>query len=166
MKCHNWVGATLTLKNLAMGFILDPDRDPRHTGFVCHNYENINRSIARLAQVIVPNLAVADGVIGMEGDGPGKGTPIESGIALAGTNALAVDLIGARLMGFDPRTIGYLWYLSKLKNLSPEQIQVVGEDVSQCITKYKAPNNYPKVLGWWVENWRESVEGDYRIPSE
>jgi hypothetical protein len=43
-----------------------------------------------------------------KGNGSVKGTAVNSGVALAGTDALAVDLVGAELMGFDPRTIGYL----------------------------------------------------------
>jgi len=161
MKTHERVGATLTLKNLAIGFILDPDRNPMHSGLVSHEVKDLNLSITRLAQAIIPHLAIADGVVGMEGNSPGRGTPIESGVAIAGTNALAVDLVGAQLMGFDTRTIGYLWYLSQLRNLSPEDVQVLGEELSKCITKYKAPDRYAETLGWWVEDWRKYVEGNY-----
>ncbi|MFC1908868.1 DUF362 domain-containing protein [Chloroflexota bacterium] len=161
MKTHVHVGATLTIKNLAIGFILDPDRNPMHGGLVSHEIKDLNLSITRLAQSIVPHLAVADGVVGVEGNSPGNGTPVASGVAVAGTNALAVDLAGTQLMGFNPQTIGYLWYLSQLRNLFPEDVQVLGEDMSQCITKYKTPDKYTETLGWWVENWREYVEGNY-----
>ncbi|MBW1916214.1 MAG: DUF362 domain-containing protein [Deltaproteobacteria bacterium] len=161
MKAHARVGVTLSIKNLAIGFILDPDRNPKDIGLVSHHVKDLHLSITRLAQVIVPHLSIADGVVGMEGSGPKDGTPIASEVALAGTNALAVDIAGAQIMGFDPRTIGYLWYLSKLQNLSSEDIQVLGEDISQCITRYRAPDNFPRILGWWVENWRAYVEGNY-----
>jgi uncharacterized protein (DUF362 family) len=162
MKTHVLVGATLTIKNVAIGFILDPDRNSMHGGLVSHEIKDLNLSVARLAQAIVPQLAVVDGVVGMEGgSGPGNGTPVASGVAVAGTNALAVDLVGVQLMGFDPQTIGYLWYLSQLRNLSCEQIKVLGEEISQCTAKYKVPDTYAETLGWWIENWREFVEGDY-----
>ncbi len=165
MKTHIQVTATLTIKNLAIGFILNPDRRPLSGGLVCHEPKELNLSIARLAKTIVPHLAVADGVVGMEGNGPIDGAPVASGVAVAGTNALAVDLVGTQLMGFDPRTIGYLWYLSQMRNLSPEDVEIVGEDVSQCITRYIAPDNQGQILGWWVENWRKYVQGDYLLES-
>jgi len=82
---------------------------------------------------------------------------VSSGVALAGTQSLAVDLIGAQLVGLDWRTIGYLWYLSQLQDLRPEDIQVVGENVSECITRYETHEALSWQLGWWVEaipGWR------------
>jgi len=164
MKTHFYVGATLTLKNLAIGFILDPDRHPQHGGLVSHDVKDLNLSITRLAQTIVPDLAIADGVVGVEGNSPPNGTPVASGVAIAGTDALAVDLVGARLMGFDPRTIGYLWYLSQLRNLSADDIQVLGEDISTCVTRYQPSDNYAETLGWWVKDWRKYAVGDFLHP--
>lgn len=97
----------------------------------------------------------------MEGDGPLNGTPVSSHVALAGTNALAVDLVGSELMGFDYRTIGYLWYLSRLRDLSWEEITVVGEDPVRCTTRYGPYGEHPALLGWWVENWEDYLSGGY-----
>lgn len=62
----------------------------------------------RLARVLVgiferctPDLNILDGVIGMEGEGPGSsGTPRETGLMLASVNALALDMVVEYLMGF------------------------------------------------------------------
>ena len=161
MKTHDQVIATLSIKNVAIGAILDPDRDPSRGGLVSHDPKSLNLSITRIAQAIVPQLAINDGVVGMQGNGPVEGVPISSGVAVAGTDALAVDRIGTRIMGFDPRTIGYLWYLSQLRNMSSENIQVVGDDISQCISKYNPHEKFAEMLSWWVEDWRSYVDGDY-----
>jgi len=158
MKTHIRVGVTLTIKNMAIGSILDPDRQPNRGGLVSHAPKNLNLSITRLAQVVSPHLAIIDGVIGMEGNGPINGSPISSGVAIAGTEALAVDEVGAQLMGFDPRTIGYLWYLSHIRNLSAEDIEVLGEDMAHCSKKFKAHERFQEMLGWWVEDWQKYVE--------
>lgn len=50
-------------------------------------------------------LAVVDGIVGGEGEGPLKPTPVPSGLILAGTDPLAVDLACVRLMGLDWRKI-------------------------------------------------------------
>ena len=161
MKTHVRVIATLSIKNVAIGAILDPDRNPARGGLVSHDSKSLNLSITRIAQAIVPQLAINDGVVGMQGNGPVEGVPISSGVAVAGTDALAVDRIGARIMGFDPRTIGYLWYLSQLRGISSENIQVVGDDISQCINKYNPHENFVEMLGWWVKDWCSYVDGDY-----
>ena len=153
MKSHNAVVATLAIKNMAVGSIMHPDRET-----FSHAPQPINLSIARLNRAASPGLAVIDGVVGMEGDGPIDGTPVRSGIALAGTDALAVDSVGAELMGFDPRTIGYLWYLSELNGLARNDIEVVGEDPSRCITHYKAHEDLAKHLAWWVDDWTGYLE--------
>jgi len=49
--------------------------------------------------------SIVDGVIGGENNGPLNADPIESGVLLAGDNFLAVDIVGSRLMGFDPKKI-------------------------------------------------------------
>ena len=102
-----------------------------------------------------------DGVVGMEGDGPAGGTPVASGIAVAGTDALAVDLVSTGLMGFDYRTVGYLWYLSQLKGVSPDEIEVMGEDPATCVTRYRPHERFPELLDWWVEDWREHLNGSF-----
>jgi len=156
MKSHNAVVATLSIKNTAIGSILNPDRHVHR-----HEPQPINLSLVRLYQAAPPSLAVIDGVVGMEGNGPVDGTPISSGIALAGTDALAVDVLGSELMGFDPRAIGYLWYLGELKNLHREGIVVLGEDPVTCITRYKGHDTLAKHFAWWVEEWESYVGGDY-----
>ena len=51
---------------------------------------------------------IVDGIIGGEGNGPLDPTPKLAGVVLAGLNLLAVDLVSARLMGFDYRCLPLL----------------------------------------------------------
>jgi len=51
-------------------------------------------------------LHLVDGIMGMEGDGPGpSGTPRKIGVVLAGTDAVAVDSVAAGLIGLDSANI-------------------------------------------------------------
>jgi len=122
-KTHDTVVVTLTLKNVVVGAILPGDRHRIHQG-----YKAINLSIAYLAAHMLPKLAIVDGAVGMEGAGPTNGTPIELGVSLAGSNAVTVDAAAAHLMGFDPRSVGYLYYLSRWGYgcIDPERIEVEG----------------------------------------
>ena len=166
MKTHLQVIVTLAIKNIAIGCICNPDRHSLawhvpELGRFSHDPQPLNLYIARLDQTITPDLSVVDGVVGMEGNGPVSGTSVSSGVALAGTDALAVDLVGSQVMGFDYRTVGYLWYLSQIKGLSLEDVEVLGEDPSRCITRYKPYEKLQAILPWWVDNWKELLSGGY-----
>ena len=50
-------------------------------------------------------LTVVDGIVGGEAEGPLSPTPVPSGVIVAGTDAIAVDLCAIRLMGLDWRKI-------------------------------------------------------------
>ena len=166
LKTHRQVLATLALKNIGIGAIHNPDRHspPWHvidpTQF-SHLPGPLNLSLARLAMALPIHLAVLDGVVGMEGEGPVKGTPVPSGVALAGTDALAVDLLGAEVMGLDPRTIGYLWYLSQLRGLTRAAIEIRGADPAECVRRYALPSTFPTILGWYVSEWQRYLDGKY-----
>ena len=49
--------------------------------------------------------SVIDGIVGGENKGPLEPDPNRSGVMLASENFLAADIVGARLMGFDPLKI-------------------------------------------------------------
>ncbi len=46
-------------------------------------------------------LCLVDGLMGGEGNGPMNPDPLPAGVVLFGTNPVAVDVVGATLMGFD-----------------------------------------------------------------
>ncbi|MBV8228672.1 MAG: DUF362 domain-containing protein [Planctomycetaceae bacterium] len=104
MKTHHWAGVTLSMKNL---FGVLPG--------ICYGWpknvlhlEGIPASILDINATVRPHLAIVDGIIGMEGDGPIMGTPRHAGVLVMGTNLPAVDATTARLMGIDPWRIPYL----------------------------------------------------------
>ncbi len=50
-------------------------------------------------------LAIVDGIIGGEGNGPTAPDPVVSGVLIGGTDPAAVDAVACRLMGFDPEEV-------------------------------------------------------------
>lgn len=100
------------------------DKAAMHQG-----YPVINLNLALLAPWVYPHLAVIDGFLGMEGDGPENGDPVNWQIALAGTDALAVDSLTTHLMSMDPSQVGYLVYCQRLGLgvLELDQINVLGD---------------------------------------
>lgn len=80
-------------------------------------------------------LAVVDGIIGGEGNGPMAPDPKPCGVILAGTHPAAVDCVAATLMGFDWRKIPLLKNSFQMRCCSftpfkPDEIQVISDDRS------------------------------------
>jgi len=69
---------------------------------------------------------IVDGIVGGEGNGPLDPTPKPAGIVLAGMNPVAVDLVCARLMGFDYKRLPVLRE-AMVKHLLPISISEYDE---------------------------------------
>jgi len=94
MKTHVAAGVSLSLKNLK-GVL--PEVEKRRSHFL-----GVNKFVTDLNSIVKPQLCLIDGTVAMEGDGPMQGTPVNFGVIVAGTDAMATDIVAARVMGFDP----------------------------------------------------------------
>jgi len=125
MKTHHWGGVTLSLKN-AFGTV--PGRVYGWPKNVLH-WAGLNNAIIDVAAAVRSDLAIVDGIIGMQGDGPIKGDPVASGVVIIGRDPVAVDATSARVMGIDPSRV---WYLAQagrfLGQLDFDMIDQVGDD--------------------------------------
>jgi uncharacterized protein (DUF362 family) len=127
LKTHHWAGVTLSLKNLfgtLPGICYGWPKNELH-------WRGIENSIVDIALTRTPDLAVVDGIVAMEGDGPLNGTPLELGVLLMGNDPLAVDATCCRLMQLDPAKVGHLQLGArrKLGLLQSERIQLIGESI-------------------------------------
>lgn len=147
IKTHDSVIVTLGIKNIAVAAIKRDDRNKIHGG-----PKAININLARLAKKIWPSLVVLDGFQAMEGNGPVYGEKKDFRTILAGIDPLAVDTIGAILMGFSPFEIGYLTYLGEqgMGVNDPLKIAVVGENYRKLIQRFKPHYLYHQQLDWKV----------------
>lgn len=64
--------------------------------------------LAAIFSRVPPALSVADGIVGMDGDGPTGGRPRPLGFLAASGDAAALDATLARRLGLDLAAIGYL----------------------------------------------------------
>ena len=127
LKTHHWAGATLSLKNLfgtMPGICYGWPKNELH-------WRGIDNSIVDIALTRTPDLAIVDGIIGMEGDGPLNGVAKPLGAIIMGADPLAVDATCCRLMKLDPQRVGYLMlgYRKKLGLLGEAEIPQLGEKV-------------------------------------
>jgi uncharacterized protein (DUF362 family) len=80
-------------------------------------------------------LAVVDGIVGGEGNGPMAPDPKPCGVIIAGTHPVAVDCVAATLMGFEWRKIWLLKNSFPVRELSftpfgPERIEVLSDNAA------------------------------------
>ena len=105
LKTHHWTGVSLSMKNL-FGTV------PGSRYGWPKNFLHINPiplSILGVHQTIPKTISIVDGIIGMEGDGPLFGNPVEHGLLAMGQDPVAVDSTCTSLMGMNPDEIEHLF---------------------------------------------------------
>jgi uncharacterized protein (DUF362 family) len=134
LKTHHWAGMTCSLKNLfgvVPGAVYGWPKNLLH-------FKGIEESILDLAATVRPGLAIVDGVVGMEGDGPIMGTPRSVGALLMGTDPVAVDACAARVMGFVPDRLPYLATAGEfLGHIDAGRIDVRGDGLQRFVTPFQ-----------------------------
>ena len=98
------MGVTAAMKNLygtLPGLIYGWPKNVLHYAGIPETVVDINASLPR-------TIAIVDGIVCMEGDGPILGTPKPMGLLAVGLNLTALDATLARITGFDPYKVPYL----------------------------------------------------------
>ncbi len=133
LKTHHWAGVTCAMKNLfgvMPGIVYGWPKNVLH-------YAGIHKSILDINATVKPHLAIVDGIVGMEGDGPIMGTPKPVGCLVMGRNLPAVDATCVRLMDLNPRSIAYLTEASgRLGAIQEQNIAQRGESIAGLRTRF------------------------------
>lgn len=116
LKLHETATVTLCLKNIAMSFpAADYYGHPRATQH--HQncfFDDMHSFIAAMAWRFPIDLGIVVGHPAMIATGPLGGKAVETGLVIAGRDAVAVDTVGARLLGFTAQGVRYLWEVAKI----------------------------------------------------
>jgi uncharacterized protein (DUF362 family) len=93
------------------------------------HWAGIHESILDInSSLPIPQFAIVDGIVGMEGNGPLQGRAKSAGVLIFGDDLVAVDATAARLMTIEPRKIRYLEKAGDfLGNIAYERIEQIGE---------------------------------------
>jgi uncharacterized protein (DUF362 family) len=143
MKTHGFASVTLSLKNVLLGAPVNDykvsDKGHMHMGPHGEPNDIIHFNMFHMAQHVFPDLAVIDGFTGMEGDGPSRGTPVDSRIAVASVDSLAADVLSARAMGYDAKKILYLSSMTEagMGQGNLDKIKVLGNRIEDCSYHFK-----------------------------
>jgi uncharacterized protein (DUF362 family) len=116
LKVHQTATVTLALKNIAMSYpAADYYGHPRLTQQHRHwFFDDMHSFIAAIAKRFPIHLAVTVGHPAMIGAGPLGGHTVEAGLVIASTDALAADVVGAKLLGFQVQAVRHLWEAGRL----------------------------------------------------
>ena len=104
VKTHHWTGVTLSMKNM---FGVIPGTRYGWPKNILH-WAGIHESILDICATVRPHFVIADGIIGMEGDGPLNGSPRELKTVLLADDPVAADSTLVRLIGLNPHAVAHI----------------------------------------------------------
>ena len=177
LKTHNATVVTLSVKNMVLGAPLH--RAPKETT----RWNDKRRYHVGLRQMLYnmfltagkmqPNwgAAVIDGFEGMEGRGPTDGTAVPSRIAIASTDFIAADRVGAEVMGVDANWLGWLKYCGEVGvgQWDLSKIDVQGAQIAAVQKKYQMHPDIERQLKWMgpmqelppMLGWTQPIDHEY-----
>lgn len=140
LKTHAETQYTGALKNM-FGATPQGDRRKAHslgrTGF--------HKALADIYSVARADLAVLDGVWGMQGLGPSQGSKKFAGVVLASTDPVALDAVAVEVIGMRASEIEYLADAGArgLGQAGMEEINILGETVESVRVVFERPASMP-----------------------
>jgi len=135
LKTHHWAGVSLSLKNL---FGIVPGARYGWPKNMLH-FNGITASILGLYQTVRPVVAVVDGIVGMEADGPLFGAEVAHGLLAVGADPVAVDVTCAGLMGIARTAAPHLDVARWAGVGQAERIELRGAAADKLRRQYQPP---------------------------
>lgn len=149
LKTHDIMMLTLAAKNL-YGCISGLRKSYLHRTHP--RADNFAEIIIQLYRMLKPALHIIDGIIALEGHGPGKGgKPRKLGMVAIGDDALAMDYAVARLLGLPQANNPLIKKAQKQGLISVGDIEIISEMAAHEVKKFRFPapfilNNIPEPL--------------------
>jgi uncharacterized protein (DUF362 family)/ferredoxin-like protein FixX len=135
LKTHTQMGLTLAVKNL-FGCVVGV-RKPGWHFKVGEDRERFAELLAAIHGAIKPRINLLDGVLAMEGNGPGAGgAPRHIGVLMGSANAVSLDMAVCEMLGAAPLSLATNNASVRLGFLSSEE------------EAYKVEGEMPKVEGF------------------
>lgn len=99
LKTHGLTGLSCATKNL-FGLIPGIEKFEMHATFpMIEDFSEMLVDITEYMRTHTEYIALCDGILGMEGDGPTHGTPVSSGLLLASRSPYALDVVAEHIIG-------------------------------------------------------------------
>jgi len=144
VKCHIYTTTTGAMKN-AFGGLLNTRRHYTHSWI----HETLADLLAIQKEIHPGIFAVMDGTTAGNGPGPRTMIPVVKNVILASADQVAIDAVAAKMMGFDPLSIGYIRIAHNdgLGTGDTRDIEVIGDDISGESWGFTVGNNGVSLFG-------------------
>jgi uncharacterized protein (DUF362 family)/Pyruvate/2-oxoacid:ferredoxin oxidoreductase delta subunit len=141
LKTHSLTTLTLAVKNM-LGAVPGARKGQWHVRTHTAGKEYFAQMLLDLFYLVKPSLNIVDGIVAMEGQGPGFGDPRALGLIIAGTDGVAVDRVIAEIVNIPAEQVPILmvalrdgYGIGELKEIS-----VLGERLEDVkVPDFKAP---------------------------
>jgi uncharacterized protein (DUF362 family)/NAD-dependent dihydropyrimidine dehydrogenase PreA subunit len=102
LKNHELMIFSGAMKNI-FGFVPAFNKAMQHVKYP--DRYKFGKFFVDLEEAIKPHFHIMDGIVALEGPGPGNGYPKKVNVLLASVNPLALDIIASRIVGYNPLQI-------------------------------------------------------------
>jgi hypothetical protein len=163
-KTHSMTDVSLGIKN-QWGFPIHPDRMDDHNAF-------LHAKIAGISALIKPDLTIIEGTDAViHGHFPARKLAYKSvvpmGILIASKNVIAADMVGAKILGFDPESVDHIRIAADLdagrrkdgRRLRWENIEILGRRPGPLKGESSILDEYPPGVRFMPGKERACREG-------
>lgn len=134
LKTHELTLYTGAVKNF---FGAIPQKNRKQAHFL-EDRNCFGEAVVDIYSIVKPHLAVMDGVVGMEGNGPSNGTPIFAGVIMASYDCVALDIVVSELIGIDPLKVPTN-KAALSRGFGTEHPEIVGIPLEEVKVRFKSP---------------------------
>ncbi len=131
LKTHSMCRVSLAIKN-QIGLLSPEEKKIYHR-------TDIHQKVVDVTLAAKPDLAIIDGLVALEGQGPTYGNAVDTGIIIAGTDVVSVDAVASSIMGFEPQEIPHI-NLAALQGLGEKdlnKIELKGASINEARKRFK-----------------------------
>ena len=143
LKTHSLTTLTLAVKNM-FGCVPGMRKAEWHLKTYHEGIDHFAKMLLDLYTFINPALNIIDGIMAMEGTGPGFGPSRHLGLLVAGTDGVAVDRVVAEVVAIPPERVSTLHIAATegYGRQSMEEIAILGETLEEVrVTDFKSPTS-------------------------
>ena len=143
MKTHALERITGAVKN-SYGFVYGFHKAKEHTQYP--SADSFARMLIDLNKCVAPKLYVMDGIVAMEGNGPGSGDPVPMNVMLMSTDPVALDSVFSCLIYLKPEMVPTNYHGEKmgLGTWKEEKITLMAPDgeisMADAVKRYGNPD--------------------------
>ncbi len=146
LKTHKMMTFTGAVKNM-FGIVPGINKAEYHMNLP--TYEKFADALIDICQGANPILSFMDGIVGMEGEGPSGGSPVDIGVSIASSSPYHLDKVACNIINLDFDRVPTIRRCVERKICTNDlsDINIIGEDLTSFIVeKYDIPET--KLIGF------------------